>query len=279
MDQGMDIFVSHWGDIEILLWQQTAGQYLWLAVLSTSPVQMFFLWRIYKLRGELHAISLPWMYFFGGSIILCLWEIVGSVVWTVWIYESRTLTVLFESRTKRLEDSLLVAAVAIDIGATISMLYFLIFTKRHTFHSRTQKLLLRLVVFTTATGLWTTLFAVVELILVLTTDTWFLVVGYPITSVYVNTLLCNLNARDHIRNVDTEPDSYELQTPVSPQFVVRDVGSGLQNPQNYRQSVIHIAPVPHVSVLEESKVHEDFSHSSTNDIIERPFTDGILMIS
>lgn len=118
-----------------------------------------------------------------------------------------------------------------------------------------------------------------ELPQVLTTDTWFLVVGYPITSVYVNTLLCNLNARDHIRNVDTEPDSYELQTPVSPQFVVRDVGSGLQNPQvmssylcstnytdvrkNYRQSIIHIAPVPHVSVGER-KVHKDFSHSSTN---------------
>ena len=170
--------------------------------------------------------------------------------------------------------------------------------------NRTQRILLRLVVFTTATGLWTAIFAVIELVLVssaivdsdawqtsdrtyrdpelsqvLTTDTWFLVVGYPITSVYVNALLCNLNARDHISNVDEEPDSYELQTPISPRFVLRDVGGGLEDQQvrmflfscmhcanihkNYLQSTIHIAPASHVSAG-ETKIHEELGHSPAN---------------
>ena len=46
---------------------------------------------------------------------------------------------------------------------------------------------------------------------------WHPIIGYPLSSVYVNTLLCNLNVRDQISNFNTEEESYELRMPVSVQ--------------------------------------------------------------
>lgn len=75
----------------------------------------------------------------------------------------------------------------------------------------------RLVIMTVNTGLWTAVVGLIELSLVAAfrTGTQFWIAEFPIGSLYVNTLLANLNARQYIRNAATGAvmDSYEMSLP------------------------------------------------------------------
>ncbi|TFK68123.1 hypothetical protein BDN72DRAFT_858655 [Pluteus cervinus] len=99
-------------------------------------------------------------------------------------------------------------AAAVDIAITACMAVLLVMGR--TGFKKTDRMIIRLMFISINTGAWTALFAVIVVILsaaypgkLVNTVTFF-----PLASLYVNTLLANLNSRDYVMS----PGSNEVQT-------------------------------------------------------------------
>ncbi|KAJ2986247.1 hypothetical protein NUW54_g9847 [Trametes sanguinea] len=77
---------------------------------------------------------------------------------------------------------------------------------------RSKKMIHRLIVLTVVTGLWTAIAALVDFVLVaaIPQGLLFCIVELPFSSLYVNSLLANLNARQFLRTTDVELSSIEF---------------------------------------------------------------------
>jgi hypothetical protein len=128
---------------------------------------------------------------------------------------------------QKVAQAVTAVVIAVDITITIS-LCTLLAMNRSGFHPGTDRMILRLIFISVNTGLSSTLFALLFLILVrfntlLTfliypTDLICTALYYPLCTVYCNTLLANLNVRSFVRGGS---EIWQLNTLSS--FVAADV--------------------------------------------------------
>ncbi|KIK63375.1 hypothetical protein GYMLUDRAFT_41081 [Collybiopsis luxurians FD-317 M1] len=165
-------------------------------VLASTVTQGFFVWRIFQLTKSSAIKWLPvaiWIPFALLQIALCLsYMIIGLRAPTILTLSSHPIYVV--------SITYLVAASAVDL--TLSLVITLILHRRSsgTQISSTSSMLKKLIIISINNGLWTAIFAILDLILyvVYPTTALYLIFDYMMCSLYTNTLLANLNARDYV---------------------------------------------------------------------------------
>ncbi|KIK53254.1 hypothetical protein GYMLUDRAFT_49421 [Collybiopsis luxurians FD-317 M1] len=134
------------------------------------------------------------------------------------------------------EEKVLLAGLAVfpivDLVIAGLMWYFLSQAMRDTRFSRTHSLLRRLAILSINTGLWTAIFALLTLILsvALPVTDWYSVSAWPLTALYVNSCLMNLNSR---KAQNKSPESVEWNS-----FGLQDVSGSAASggPRPFRVS-------------------------------------------
>jgi len=99
-------------------------------------------------------------------------------------------------------------AAAVDILIAITMTFLLLRTRSKAGISNTAHILQRLTVFAVNTGIWTATFAIMAVIFLRVfppAALYYVLFGIPLSSLYCNTLLANLNARAYIRSGSMTP--------------------------------------------------------------------------
>ncbi|OSD07672.1 hypothetical protein PYCCODRAFT_1421618 [Trametes coccinea BRFM310] len=119
--------------------------------------------------------------------------------------------------TQGLEIALRASGTFVDIAIATAMVYHLHKQRRSTSvcpMRRSKKMIHRLIVLTVVTGLWTAIAALIDFVLVAAfpQGLLFCIVELPFSSLYVNSLLANLNARQFLRKTDVELSSIEFYT-------------------------------------------------------------------
>ncbi|KDN42715.1 hypothetical protein K437DRAFT_157346 [Tilletiaria anomala UBC 951] len=152
--------------------------------------QLFFAWRVRRLnKGWIIPASICILSF--ASLLGAIGSTIGvSIVLTFEKFQSFQVVVIIW---------LLFAALA-DLTITVSLIYTL--RQSRTGFKATDDLITRLIRITLQTGLLTTTFAIIDLILFLASPTTLhLVFNLPLAKLYINSLLSTLNARQSISNV------------------------------------------------------------------------------
>ncbi|KIK63370.1 hypothetical protein GYMLUDRAFT_466148 [Collybiopsis luxurians FD-317 M1] len=165
-------------------------------VLASTVTQGFFVWRIFQLTksSSIKWLSVAiWIPFALLQIALCVsYIIIGLRAPTILTITSHPIYVV--------SITYLVAASAVDL--TLSLVITLILHRRSsgTQFSSTSSMLKKLIIISINNGLWTAVFALLDLILyvVYPTTALYLIFDYMMCSLYTNTLLANLNARDYM---------------------------------------------------------------------------------
>ncbi|KAF9029137.1 hypothetical protein BDZ89DRAFT_734283 [Hymenopellis radicata] len=163
-------------------------------ILISIPTQFFFLHRIYKLSGN-KAIILPVF------LVLCIiLQLVTGLLYFSWTLSTHDLTDILSGVKRRTGVVYIVSAAFIDLVIAGSMVYLLRSAKVEGM-SQTRRMITKLIVLSVNTGLWTALLAVFCAMALIVYPTTFIFIGLylPISSLYANTLLANLNVRQYVR--------------------------------------------------------------------------------
>ncbi|KAF8990694.1 hypothetical protein BDZ89DRAFT_1086982 [Hymenopellis radicata] len=197
--------ISHWGSIAVL----SGGlpdivHHTWVAGVLSTCVQLLFVWRIYKLGGYIFKWLIPIV-----LVVLCLYQLATSIAFAVIGLEGHNLAALSTPTMKALQISNRGCTVASDILICACLLRILIKRGLPSFSS-SRKMISRLIIVTINSGLWTAIFATISLILMKVQPDGFgyTIVELPIGSLYLTSLLSNLNARQYIRGRETEWNEY-----------------------------------------------------------------------
>nr|VWO95651.1 N/A [Ganoderma boninense] len=191
---------------------------VWLTGLSTFLVHMFFIYRIYMVSGRsLYPLLL---------IPFTLYQMIET-----WVYVNRAYAYSWfiglstgthaplpaVSATPDLGTSGRAVIAFVDIAIVGLMIFSLLKDGYPTFQN-SRKMIFRLMVLTINTGVWTAIFAIVDLALILPfqNQLYYAAVDFPLTSLYLNSLLANLNAREYVRSaaVDVSYNSYPMFLPI-----------------------------------------------------------------
>ncbi|TBU28080.1 hypothetical protein BD309DRAFT_872291 [Dichomitus squalens] len=163
---------------------------VWMTGLSTFLVHMFFIYRIYMGLQSVGGAGTRWF---------CL--------------RNPDLATLSGRFLTNLGTSGRSIIAFVDIAIVAMMIYSLLREGYPRFQS-SRRMIFRLIVLTINTGLWTAVFAIIDLGLIVPypNQLYYCAVDFPLTSLYLNSLLANLNARDYIRSAagDVEHNSYPM---------------------------------------------------------------------
>ncbi|KAJ7665706.1 hypothetical protein B0H17DRAFT_1210827 [Mycena rosella] len=158
------------------------------------PVQLFFLHRIWRLSGDRAILPL--------FMVVCLvLETVTGITYFQWALRKSTKPTDLLSGTKRATGiTYLITAASVDVIIAMSMVFLLRATKVHGM-TQTRRMVSRLIVYSVNTGLWTALLAVFCAMTMIAYPETFVFIGLymPISALYCNTLLANLNIRQYVR--------------------------------------------------------------------------------
>ncbi|KAJ7280258.1 hypothetical protein C8J57DRAFT_1302113 [Mycena rebaudengoi] len=214
------ILITHFGDLEPRFQVNTEVILQGLFTICISvPIQLFFLNRIWRLSGKKNIIPL----FLVACILL---EIVSGVVYFQWaLHKDVTTTTILVGTKRAVGVTYLVTAASIDVIIAISMVYLLREAKLDTSLTITKRLLTHLIVYSVNSGLWTALIAVFCVMTMIAYPNTFVYIGLymSISPIYCNTLLANLNIRQHIRGL--RPDVIFLSVlPPNPTIDFQQVG-------------------------------------------------------
>ncbi|KAI1787187.1 hypothetical protein LXA43DRAFT_720638 [Ganoderma leucocontextum] len=209
------VLILKWGSLhELSLTQSPMLHRVWMTGLGTFLVHMFYIYRIYMVNGRkplLPCLLIPFTLY--QMIETCVYVHSGLSNGALSTLSGNTLTALGMSGR---------AAIAfIDIAIAALMVHALLKGGVPQFKS-SRKMIFRLVILTINTGLWTAVFAILVLIMIIPyqNELYYTAVDFPLTSLYLNSLLANLNAREYVRSAkgDVECNSYQLgdsQTPLA----------------------------------------------------------------
>ncbi|KAJ7172944.1 Alpha/Beta hydrolase protein [Mycena crocata] len=172
--------ISHWGKVEILLKSEGTVElvhHVWVAAIVATGVQSYYIWRIYTL---------------------------GLAPYNFLVFG--TAPVSAGQQTKQLTAvaiSLRASGAATDILIAVSMVWLLLQPRNQNQFTSTQKMVSRLLLLSINSGAWTALLAMMDLICIVAFPTYFTfcIFELPLCSMYLSTLLVNLNARKFISNV------------------------------------------------------------------------------
>ncbi|KAJ7165113.1 hypothetical protein C8R46DRAFT_1277300 [Mycena filopes] len=187
--------ILHWGRVDILGKSEGTIElihHVWVAAIVAAGVQSYYTWRIYTLSDRkrlLPCILIP----------LIAWQIIGLGPYNFLALGHAAVSAGKQSQQlTAVAISLRAAGAATDIIITASMLYLLL--KPDVQFTSTKKLVFRLLILSINSGAWTAILAVLDFIciLALPVDFTFIVFELPICSLYLSTLLVNLNARKFI---------------------------------------------------------------------------------
>lgn len=197
---------------------------LLLATVVTSlvsfVVQSFFIWRIWSLStGHFKwIIPLILMPFVTAQPVLSIYYTVkGLITPAIEAVSGPLLTKIANASNG--------TAAAVDITIAI-MLCVLLAMGRTGFSGRTDRMLLRLIIVSVNTGIWTALFGLLAVILLVTLpqDLVFSGFYFPLCTLYCNMLLASLNVRRFVSSTDAgEP----YQVPSAPSNPKLKTSSGL----------------------------------------------------
>ncbi|KAI9566346.1 hypothetical protein HD554DRAFT_2174528 [Boletus coccyginus] len=161
----------------------------------------FFVYRIYLFSGKNIVAPILW-------IIQAIYQIVAGIIYVAKSFYSADgslhvfgYDVIEDSFHQSIATSCLCLNVTVDVLIAIVMTYLLVRKRTANGFASTTQNLQRLTMFAVNTGIWTATFAVLSLILLRRYPSNLLqvVFGIPLSSLYCNTLLANLNARTYIR--------------------------------------------------------------------------------
>jgi len=187
----------------------------------TLPSQAFFVYRIYIMSGKNRVAPLLW-------VIQAIYQIVGAI-----LYEAKSFYIVNGSLEviglSELDDSFFVGltisglslAAAVDVLIAIALTYLLVRKRAITGFASSAHILQRLTIFAVNTGIWTATFALLSAILMhaLPSNILYVVFAIPLSSLYCNTVLANLNARVYIRGETTthypDGDLMMMSSPLS----------------------------------------------------------------
>jgi len=203
--------VLHFGDVTFLAYNHPP-MLISVAVSSavSCTVQSFFIYRIWLLmrsrfRWLFPAVLMPFVF---AELVLGVCKCGIRLQQSAAHVAVYTIVSMFQTSLSAVSGPLLTtvaiagnaASIAVDITITISLCALLAMT-RTGFHPDTDRMLLRLIFITVNTGLSTTLFASLSVILLVTypTDLIFTAVYFPLCTVYCNTMLASLNVRSFVR--------------------------------------------------------------------------------
>ncbi|KAG1738852.1 uncharacterized protein EDB91DRAFT_1136755 [Suillus paluster] len=184
--------IDHFGDYSFLVQvvPPFATQFIFAAT-ATVTVQAFFVFRICRLSGGgLWMVAVVWA-------ALAIFQIVAAFIIVVKTCLSGYLPYLWTPLPKDLAIAYLAVSLFIDIAIAIFLLKLLHRHKKETQVRSTLKIIQRLMVLAVLNMVWTTAFAICDLVtfLSLQEEDFYLLFDMPICSLYCNTLLANLNMR------------------------------------------------------------------------------------
>ncbi|KAI3612769.1 hypothetical protein WG66_014750 [Moniliophthora roreri] len=217
--------IEHFGDPSPLF---EINKEVTLSILFTVfvsvPIQIFFVYRIYVLGGRniiLPFILVRWPLATVTNVIdLGNRPVLTSILFFGFTCAPDALpTDLASGSVRDICLSYLVLAAAIDVAIAVAMVYLLRKTKIEGV-SQTQRMVARLTMYSVHTGLWTALLSIfvavtvrriscsvikagklrIEQLVAYPTTFIFIALYVPISALYCNTLLANLNLRQHVRS-------------------------------------------------------------------------------
>ncbi|KAF9230599.1 hypothetical protein BU15DRAFT_69060 [Melanogaster broomeanus] len=164
-------------------------------------VQSYFAYRVWFLSKGLFkwifpAVLMPFIIAQPGECLLVIILYCTVKAWKVSVFEVTSNSMLMNTGNASTG-----IAAAVDIVIAIAMCTLLAMG-RTGFSEKTDQMLLRLIVISLNTGLWTAILALLSIILLVSlpsTETLYTGFYYPICSLYCNTLLANLNIRPYLR--------------------------------------------------------------------------------
>ncbi|KAL4253774.1 DUF6534 domain-containing protein [Abortiporus biennis] len=180
-----DSLINHFSDPDVLL----TGNW----VFATDPamvgtistiVQLFFAWRVKVLTDNIWAVIL--------IIATSLCSVLGGIGTSIGI---RIVPQFDEfQKFQAIVIVWLIGAAVCDVAITISLSWYL---RRHkTGFSNTDGILNKIIRLTVQNGLLTAIWAVIDLITFLVTDTGLhLAFNFPLAKLYTNSLMSSLNSR------------------------------------------------------------------------------------
>ncbi|KAH7904744.1 hypothetical protein BJ138DRAFT_1130829 [Hygrophoropsis aurantiaca] len=165
--------------------------------LVSASVQVFMVWRIWRFSG------CNWIF----PIILAPGIVIQPILCIVWII--RVLDVR-NSASPGENANLVIAynaiAAAIDIAILIILCALLATNRSGGFSRKTDAIITRLIILSINTGLWTSLFALMSLIMIKASPNTLIycIWQMPLSPLYCNTAVGCLNAREFIRQPSFE---------------------------------------------------------------------------
>ncbi|KAJ7326170.1 hypothetical protein DFH08DRAFT_334348 [Mycena albidolilacea] len=199
--------ILHWGRVDVLGKSEGTIElihHVWVAAIVAAAVQSYYTWRIYILSGR--KLLIPCL-----LIPLISWQIIGLAPYNFLALGHAAVSA--GKQTQQLTAvaiSLRATGAAADILIAGSMVYLL--TKPRARFTSTQTLVFRLLILSINSGAWTAILAVLDFISIVAFPVYFTfcVFELPICSLYLSTLLVNLNARKFLSTVPTSMDLAEM---------------------------------------------------------------------
>lgn len=185
--------ILEWGNVSSLypLDEQLTYQNLFYA-LVTVPAQGFFMYRIYVLTGRKLWLLIP-------IIVILGWQFLGTIACVVLAVVAPTYQALINDH--RYTDILyagLGTAFVVDTAISSTLIVFLL--RKRTGYYVTDRLVIRLIIFTVTTGSWTALLALGIIIAVAVGPSGLAYVALLFLSsgFYLTSVLASLNSRSWI---------------------------------------------------------------------------------
>ncbi|KAI6045310.1 hypothetical protein EDC04DRAFT_2637151 [Pisolithus marmoratus] len=234
--------VQYYGDFANLLVMHPP---LLLATVVTSlvsfTVQSFFVWRIWSLSRGHPKWIIP---------LILMPFVIAQPDYTVEGLITPTVEAVSGPLLMKLANASNGTAAAVDVTIAIT-LCTLLAMGRTGFSDRTERILFRLIIVSVNTGLWTALFGLLAVILLVTLpqDLVFSGLYFPLCTLYCNTLLATLNVRRFVRSTDVG-GAYQLPSVTS--------NSKAKTPSRSARTVVNVS-------METTKAsHETFEPSPRN---------------
>ncbi|KAF8555075.1 hypothetical protein OG21DRAFT_1496551 [Imleria badia] len=188
--------------------------------LIAACVQGYFVYRIYLFSGKNVVAPILWA-------IQAIYQILINAIYVAKAFYSVdgihdvVYTLLDDGFFRSIATSCLSLAAAVDVLIAFAMTFLLFRKRNETGFASTAHILQRLTMFAVNTGICPAMFAVLSIILlsVFPQASYYVAFATPLSSIYCNTLLANLNARTYIREGRTThnagPDLVMTSLPVS----------------------------------------------------------------
>jgi hypothetical protein len=243
------VLITHWARVAGLSELQPELLHrIYIAPLIAIPTQLFFLYRIYicsRKNWIFPALMLPFV----------AWQLIGTIPYNAAVMSTTDLSVISLPRQVAISTSFRAVMAGVDIMIAIAMTYLLRRNCPPNINEDLKKMAYRLIMVTINTGIWTAILALMVLItqLVFPATLIFCIFEFPLTSLYINSLLANLNSRRYIRgdldtsdwatrNPHTSILEYGQQTDTFSQHVLTTAGqtsNGAKDEEDHATSKTH----------------------------------------